>query len=140
MALELQSPPSLEELSSAHRRRAPWRRRLVEAERGITQGFRGDSTLFGHLFGGTLVLAMALVLGLSVLEWAVLVLALTVVLAAELFNKVLTILCRREILVGDETLKHIASIGTAAVICTMSGSLVVVGLLFGRRLSILLGG
>ena len=83
---------------------------------------------------------MALVLGLSVLEWAVLVLALTVVLAAELFNKVLTILCRRAILVGDETLKHIASIGTAAVISTMTGSLVVVGLLFGRRLSILLGG
>ena len=31
-------------------RRAAWRQRLVEAERGITHGFRGDSTLFGYLF------------------------------------------------------------------------------------------
>ena len=122
-----------EGLSSANRRRAPWRRRLVEAERGLTQGFRGDSTLMVHLFAGCLVIAAGLVLGLSVERWAILAVSFTVVLAAELFNKLARTVCRHAA-TGQETLRQAASIGTAAAFVSMLGAMIVVALLLGGRL------
>jgi undecaprenol kinase len=123
-----------DQLSSANRRRPPGRRRLVEAERGLTQGFRGDSTLMVYLFAACLTVAAGLVLGLPALQWAVLVLAFALVLAAELFNKVLRTLCRQA--TGDaKALRHAASLGTAAVLVTILAAVVVVGLFLGGRLS-----
>ena len=123
-----------EGLSSANRRRAPWRRRLVEAERGLTQGFRGDSTLVVHLFSGCLVIAAGLVLRLSIERWAILAVSFTIVLAAELFNKLARTVCRHAA-PGHEALRQAASIGTAAVFVSMLGALIVVALLLGGRLS-----
>ncbi|HUG92048.1 MAG TPA: diacylglycerol kinase [Planctomycetaceae bacterium] len=133
MVTELHSESTPETLSGANRRRSPWRRRLVEAERGLTQGFRGDSALVVHLFVACLVVAAGLVLGLSLAAWAMLVGSFTLVLAAELFNKLARIVCRhaaRE----SEAVRQAASIGTAAVFVTVVGGMSVAALLLGGRL------
>jgi diacylglycerol kinase (ATP) len=119
--------------TGANRRRSPWRRRLVEAERGFTQGFRGDSTLIVYLFAACLVIAAGLVLGLSLERWAILAIAFTVVLAAELFNKLAGIVCRH-VDGGSQTVRQAARIGTAAVFVSIAGTLVVVALFVGGRM------
>ena len=74
------------------RRRAAWRQRLVEAERGLVLGFRRDGVLCGHLFVVTLAAAAGLTFGLGPLEWAAVILALSSAIAAELFGQVLAAL------------------------------------------------
>ena len=71
------------------RRRAAWRQRLVDAERGLVLGFRRDGVLAGHAFVLTLSTASGVVLGLSATRWAVLCLALGTAMGAELFAQVL---------------------------------------------------
>src|SRR5579863_951829 len=70
-----------------HPERPAWRRRLIDIERGITLGVRGDSVFFVYFFLSSLTIAASLVLGISLLEWTVVILALTVVLCAEMFNQ-----------------------------------------------------
>ena len=74
------------------RRRAAWRQRLVDAERGLVLGFRRDGVLAGHLFVLTLSVAAGLTFELSAVRWAVLGLALATAMAAELFGQVLAAL------------------------------------------------
>lgn len=115
------------------RRRSAWRQRLVEAERGVALGFRGDSTLFVHFFAGSIILATAIVLGLTLVEWAVLVLALTLVLAAEMWGKVMTEIARHLPQENGGELRESLKIGTAAVFVTITGTLLAVGLIFARH-------
>ena len=115
-------------------RRSAWRQRLVEAERGVTLGLRGDSTLFVHLFVGCVILTTAFVLGLSIIEWAVMILGLAVVISAEMFNKVMIELGRLIPYVADDTARNCLKIATAAVFVTMSGSMLAIGLIFAKHL------
>ena len=50
-------------------------------------GVRGDSIFFVYFFLTSATIAASLVLGISLLEWTVVILALTVVLSAEMFNQ-----------------------------------------------------
>jgi len=128
-------PQQQSEASSISRpRRSAWRQRLVEAERGVTLGLRGDSILFVHLFVGCVTLVTAIVLGLSVTEWAVLILGLAVVISAEMFNKVLIELSRL-IADGEKDSPHnCLKISTAAVFVTMTGTFAAIGLIFAKHL------
>ena len=111
-------------------RRSAWRQRLVEAERGVTLGFRGDSTLFVHFFSGSVILATAIVLPLTLVEWAVLVLGLTTVVAAEMFNKVLVEIGRHLPDDADSSWREGLKIGTAAVLVTIIGTVTAITLIF----------
>ena len=111
-------------------RRSAWRQRLVEAERGVTLGFRGDSTLFVHFFSGSVILATAIVLPLTLVEWAVLVLGLTTVVAAEMFNKVMVEIGRHLPDDADNSVREGLKIGTAAVLVTIIGTVTAITLIF----------
>src|SRR3954447_11303861 len=100
--------PSQEETC---RRRAPWRQRLIDAERGITLGLRGDSTLFLHFFLATIIMGAAFVLGIGAIEWAIVMLSLTLVLSAEMFNQVLKSVSDALGHQFDDTLKKAIRIG-----------------------------
>ena len=50
-------------------------------------GVRGDSIFFVYFFLTSATIAASLVLGISLLQWTVVILALTVVLSAEMFNQ-----------------------------------------------------
>ena len=122
------------------RRRAAWRQRLIEAERGIAQGFRGDSTLFVHLFAASVVVAAGLVLGLSAVQWTLIVLASSIVIAAEMFHKALRVLVAA---LGDQhgrTAAETLRIATAAVFVTILGTAITLALTFGQRIAQLAAG
>lgn len=134
MPSKLKTCPPEENSSEPTRRRPPWRQRLVEAERGITYGFRGDSVFFVHFFLGSLIVATAFVLEISMNEWATIIVALTMVLSAEMFNQVLNAIVEN---VGHQLHKPMEKarrIGTAAVYLVMLGAAVTMALIFGPRL------
>jgi diacylglycerol kinase len=121
------------------RRRAAWRQWLVEAERGITAGFRSDSIFFVHLFGGSLAIAASLMLGLSATQWAVVVLALSFTIAAELFHQVLKQLGDLVAPGGPKPAAALRRFGAAGVAVATLGSAIAVLTVLGSRLVTLFG-
>jgi diacylglycerol kinase len=127
-------------LSNADRRRSPWRRRLVEAERGLTEGFRSDSTLFGHFFIATVVMAAALVFGISLWEWGLLILSFAMVFSTEMFHLAMRAVLRNLNQELNETLQAARRIATAGVFFAILGAVSVIGLIFIPRLWNLISG
>lgn len=128
-------PPQVEE----EKKRSPIRQQLVETERGMTLGFRADSTFFVHFFTGSIVVAVAIVLGLTTLQWTILILSLTLVLSAEMFLQVIKNITQSIGHHFEETAKKSERIGTAAVFVTILGTVLAIGLIFGQRLTELYG-
>ncbi len=112
--------------------RPAWRRRLIDIERGITLGVRGDSVFFVYFFLSSLTLAASLVLGISLLEWTVVILALTVVLCAEMFNQSVRSLFAALVGSSDDSIRSALRIGTAAVFVAIAGSVITIGLILGK--------
>ncbi len=119
------------------RHRPPWRQRLVETERGMALGLRSDATLFVHFFLLCVILATGVVLSLSLVEWSILVLAFTGVIAAEMFHQLLKTLWKHEGHLLSRETREALRIGTAAVAVTMMGALTVTGLLFARHIQLM---
>jgi diacylglycerol kinase len=112
--------------------RAPWRQRLVDVERGLAQGVRGDSTFFVYFFLSSLTLVASVVLGLSLMKWTNVLLSLTLVLSAEMFNQSLKTLCKALGRPADAAVRSALRMGTAAVFVVIGGSLIVIGLTLGQ--------
>ena len=111
-----------------------WRQTLIEVERGITLGFRSDSSFFVHFFTGCIVVTAGMVLGIELIQWTILVPTLTVVLAVEMFHSVL-----KSILLNIEhhfpkPAQKALRMSTAAVFVTNLGAVITIGLIFGSRL------
>lgn len=133
MTTQLKSRHRHEALSAA-RRRAAWRQKLVEAERGIARGVRNDSTFFFHAFVACMIVAAGFVLGLSLSQWTSVILAMTMVMSAEMFQQVLKSIWRHVGHHFDEPAEQSLRIGTAAVFICMLGSLLVIGMIFITRI------
>ena len=121
----------------AERRRPLWRRRLVDAERGLTEGFRGDSTFFVYFFGGTVMLAAGWVLRISLVQRCFMVLSLSTVIGAELFHRAL--MQTLESLPDSSrppapTVRKLRRISAAGVTMITLGTLLAIGLIIGHRL------
>lgn len=120
-----------------HRHKRPaWRQHLVLTERGVVGGIRGGSAFFVHFFAFSIVLATGYVLGLALMQWVGIVLCITLVLAAEMFNQALRTLLaelRPEHLPTHKS--KALGISTAAVMMTVLGGLIAIGLIFAQRLS-----
>jgi undecaprenol kinase len=72
------------------------------------------------------------VLGISLLQWTIVILALTLVLSAEMFNQVL-----KALLLGfgrpvDDAARAALRIAVAAVFVAITGSVIVIGLILGQ--------
>jgi diacylglycerol kinase len=112
--------------------RPAWRQRLVDIERGTMQGVRGDSIFFVYFFLSSITIAAAVVLRLSLLQWTIVILSLTLVLCAEMFNQVLkSLIAGLAEHLGDAA-QTTLRIGTAAVFVATTGSIVVIGLTLGQ--------
>ncbi len=125
-------PTTSDPVATAHSERPAWRRWLIDVERGLTLGVRGDSIFFVYFFLTSATIAASLVLRISLLQWTVVILALTVVLSAEMFNqsvKSLFLCLGRPI---DESAKAALRIGSAAVFVTIVGSILTIGLILGK--------
>lgn len=133
---EEESDPHI--ISAAHRRRSPWRRRLVDAERGLTEGVRGDSLFFVHLFCTTIVLMASAVFGLPLVHWLLLMLSIGAVFAAELFLKALFVGLESLTDRSAETarnLRRVRRIGTAGVFVVIISAGLCILLILGNRLA-----
>jgi len=127
-------------------RRPACRQRLIQAERGLAWGLRADSVFFVHFFGISLVISAGLAFGLALWQWVAIVLALTMVLAAEMFQQALKLLAGLASPDSDAgshptltppvhstAATRALSIGTAAVLVACPGSTLVLALIFTHR-------
>ena len=105
----------------------------------MTLGFRRDSTFFVHFFVASVVVATSFVLGLSLLQWSALVLSLTIVLAAEMFQQVLKTILETMGHHFPEQANRAERIGGAAVFVTVLGTVITISLIFTERLMDIFG-
>ncbi len=114
--------------------RRTWRAKFCDAARGLKSAVRGHSTFAVHLFAAVAVVASACVLAVSPLEWCVLIGCIAAVIAAELFNTAVEMLCRAAGLDRQPDGKRSLDIAAAAVLITAIGSAIIGLIIFGRRL------
>lgn len=93
-----------------------------------------DGTLFVHLFVASCVLAAGFVLGLSAQQWAVVSLAITLVITTETFHQML-----RGLWAGighhlPADVRDVVRIGAAAVLLSSIGAGTAIVLVFADRL------
>lgn len=69
--------------------RRPWGEKLGDAFRGMKLGIRGHSSFFVHFFFAALVIAAAITLSCTLVEWCLLLGCIGAVFTAELFNSAL---------------------------------------------------
>jgi diacylglycerol kinase len=124
------APP--ESATASRPARPGWRRWLIDVERGLMHGVRGDSIFFVYFFLSSLTIAASVVLRISLLQWTIVILALTVVLSAEMFHQSVKSLFAALGRPIDEPTRTALRIGSAAVFVTIAGSVITIGLTLGR--------
>lgn len=115
-----------------------WRAKFADAFRGVKLGVRGQSSFFVHFFIAAAVVAAAVTMNCSLVEWCLLVLCITAVLVAEMFNSAIEALAKAITGEFDRQVGAALDIGSAAVLLTAIGASIVGGIIFGNRLGQLL--
>lgn len=116
-----------------------WRQKFRHAFRGFKRGVRGQSSFFVHFFVAAAVIAAGVAFSVSLLQWCVLTLCITIVLAAEMFNSALEHLARAITEEYDSNVGAALDIGSAAVLISALGAAIVGASIFISRLLELLG-
>ncbi len=121
-------------------RRAPWRQRLVEAERGFSCGLRGDCTLYVYLFFDCLLVAVGVIFRLSSWQWIIVGMVITLVLTAELLCQALRALIS-ELKTTHPTGRWdpILQLATAAVTVALIGGSCLIAAIYWQRIRDLYG-
>lgn len=119
--------------TSPRAKRPAWRQRLIQAERGISNGLKGDSTFFVHFFATSIVLAAGAVMGLEILQWGLVALSLALVFSAEMFNQALKAILQSEQPNPPDNVKKALGISTAAVLFSIIGAVITLALVFWQR-------
>lgn len=121
----------------AREHRSGWRQSLVDIERGLVQGVRFDSSFAVYFFMTSVVVTMGWVLSISSVEWAVLVVALSLVLSSQMFHQMLRILWKETEHQLPERLRPLIRIASAAVGVAIVGAAGAIIIVFWQRLSAL---
>ena len=95
-SMNILRPQQLDDPLKTDRSRSarPWSHKFGEAFRGMKRGIRGQSSFFVHFFFAALVVAAAIVLECSPVQWGLLLICTGMVLMAELFNSAVETLVR----------------------------------------------
>lgn len=112
-------------------RRPTWRQHLVDAEHGLREGLRRDSTLCIHLFLDCVILVVCGVFGLAPWQWVALSLALTGMLVAEFFH--LALRAMASLFPDQRAAAHVQRLGTAGALVAAVGGLATILLLLAER-------
>jgi diacylglycerol kinase len=115
-----------------------WFDKFGDAFRGVWAGMRGQSSFGVHLWMAVAVVALASILHVSLVEWCLLLLCITAVLAAELFNTAIERLAREIDRQHNSGLGTALDIASGAVLVASIGSAVVGCMIFGYRLGVML--
>ncbi len=118
-------------------RRPRWRQMLVDIERGLVQGVRFDSSFAVYFFVTTVIVTMGFVLGITAIEWSVLVVIVSLVLSSQLFHQMLRILWQESELQLPTRPRRLIRIASAAIGVANVGAATAIVVLFWQRLSAL---
>ena len=116
-----------------------WREKFRDAFIGLKLGVRGQSSFFVHVFSAAAVIVVAAVLGVSLIEWCLLLLCIAGVLTAEMLNTALESMAKAITDQHDPHLRISLDVGSAAVLLASAGAAVVGTIIFANRLGILVG-
>ncbi len=126
--------------SSHPSRRAPWRQRLVEAERGLSHGLRGDCTLFVYFFLDCLLIAVGIIFRLSSSQWIVVGTVITLVMTAELLCQALrALITELKVTHPHHRWDHVLQLATAAVTVALMGGSCLIAAVYWQRIRDLYG-
>jgi len=114
--------------------RRSWKAKFGDALRGVKSGVRGHSSFFVHFFFAALVVATAIVLGCSLIEWCLLLVCIGMVLTAELFNSAIETLFRGMDEATRNRCHRCLDISAGAVLLASLTAAALGGLIFLRRL------
>jgi diacylglycerol kinase len=115
-----------------------WNRKFRDAFRGVKEGMRGQNSFFVHCFMCAAVVAAGGAMRVDLVEWCLLVLCMTIVLAAEMFNSALESMAKAITGETDPHLGNSLDIGSAAVLTASVGASLVGCLIFIHRLGMML--
>jgi diacylglycerol kinase len=116
-----------------------WSKKFRNALRGMKEGVRGQSSFFVHFFLTAVVVVAAVILQVSLTQWCILLLCITVVLAAEMFNSALESMAKAITGQSDPHLGNSLDIGSGAVLLASLGAAIVGSIIFIARLGEMLG-
>jgi diacylglycerol kinase len=112
-----------------------WPRKFAVAVRGILLAVRTQRSFWVHLPVAVVVLVGATLHGVTRVEWAILLVCITMVLAAEAFNTALEFLAKAITQEENENIRHALDVASGAVLITSLGALAVGSLLLLTRLA-----
>jgi undecaprenol kinase len=143
MPLKLDDPEHLAEgvtmAPNVESRRCSWATAFRCAARGMIWGFRSQRNFAVHLTVAVVVVAAAMLLGATVIQWCLLVLSIATVLAAELFNTAIEHLARAITREQNDDVRNALDTAGGAVLLISIGAATVGGLVFARLLGEALG-
>ncbi len=102
-----------------------WKQKFACALRGLAVGIRGQNSFAIHFLATLAVVAMATWLQVSRGDWLVLVVCITIVLAAELFNSAIEHLARAITREENPEIRDALDIASGAVLVAATGAAVV---------------
>ena len=114
--------------------RRPWLRKFGDAWRGIRLGVRGQASFRVHAVAAVLVILLAALLQMTVVQWGLLLLCITIVCAAEMFNSAIEQLARAVDTNVNPRLRDALDIASGAVLVAAFGAAVVGAAVFVTRL------
>ena len=118
-----------------HPPKRSWLQKFGHAFHGIRLGVQGQSSFAVQIVVGLLVVLAAVVLGADRIEWCILLLCITVVLTAEMFNSALEQLAKAVDRSENSYIATALDIGSAAVLTAAIGASVVGLIVFLARLA-----
>lgn len=116
-----------------------WRRKFRDAFRGQKRGFRGESGFFVHFFAAAMVVVTAVALGADRTEWCLLLLCITFVLTAEMFNSAIERMARAVDQNYNVHLRDALDIAAGAVLTAAIGAAILGVVILGRLILLSLG-
>jgi diacylglycerol kinase len=115
-----------------------WTRKFRDAFRGVRKGMRDQSSFVVHFSFAAATMAMAVIFRVTAVEWCLLVLSITGVLATELVNSALESMAKAITGESDPHLGNSLDIGSAAVLFASIGAATVGVIIFGHHLAAIL--
>lgn len=116
------------------KRNRSWVRKFADAFAGCWVGIRGQKSFLVHFVFTAAVLILGTIFRISTIEWLVIVLCITSVLVAEMFNSSVERLAKAVTDEFDDHVKDGLNIASGAVLIAAIGSVVCGLVIFGPRL------
>ena len=114
--------------------RRSWLGKFADAFRGLFHALSTEWSFAAHLPVAAAAVALAAWLGIDPVEWCLVILAITGVLAAEVFNTSVESLARALDRGPDQRIKDALDTASAAVLVAVGGAILVGLVIFGPRL------